>query len=170
MQANVFVTPSFRACIADFGLSSIVAGMASILFTNSFFTPRYQAPELLTGGHNNSESDVFALASVVYEVCIRIPFCLTIVYTVWEAIDGKSSVLGITLGRRYNQRRPRGLSTFADSGLCKSPSLVGSNSRLLAGAAGNATDGCSDSSTAPHLEPSDASHKYPRPLLTGMIS
>ena len=81
MQANVFVTSSFRACIADFGLSSIVVGMSSIQLTDSSMrarggTLRYQAPELLKGGHNDSESDVFALACVAYEVRLRPFLCL----------------------------------------------------------------------------------------------
>ncbi|KAJ6487027.1 kinase-like domain-containing protein, partial [Mycena sanguinolenta] len=77
--ANVFVTSSFRACIADFGLSSIVVG-SSIQLTDSSMrarggTLRYQAPELLKGGHNNSESDVFALACVCYELFTeKLPF------------------------------------------------------------------------------------------------
>ncbi|KAF7365826.1 Protein kinase domain-containing protein [Mycena venus] len=32
---NIFITPSRRACIADFGLSSIITSMSSIKFTNS---------------------------------------------------------------------------------------------------------------------------------------
>ncbi|KAJ7325743.1 kinase-like domain-containing protein [Mycena albidolilacea] len=78
--ANVFVTSSFRACIADFGLSSIVIGLSSIQLTNSSTrarggTLRYQAPELLKGGHNNSESDIFALACVAYELLTeKLPF------------------------------------------------------------------------------------------------
>ncbi|KAJ6447773.1 kinase-like domain-containing protein, partial [Mycena sanguinolenta] len=70
--ANVLVTSSFRACIADFGLSSIVNGMSSLQLTNSSMrarggTLRYQAPELLNRGHHNSQSDVFAFACVAYE-------------------------------------------------------------------------------------------------------
>ncbi|KAF7346628.1 Protein kinase domain-containing protein [Mycena sanguinolenta] len=71
--ANVLVTSSFRACITDFGLSSIVNGMSSIQLTNSSVrarggTLRYQAPELLNGGHNDSHSDIFAFAYVAYEL------------------------------------------------------------------------------------------------------
>ncbi|KAF7346620.1 Protein kinase domain-containing protein [Mycena sanguinolenta] len=78
--ANVLVTSSFRACITDFGLSSIVNGMSSIQLTNSSMrsrggTLRYQAPELLIRGHHNSQSDVFAFACVAYELLTgNLPF------------------------------------------------------------------------------------------------
>ncbi|KAJ7688621.1 kinase-like domain-containing protein [Mycena rosella] len=70
---NIFITPSRRACIADFGLSSIITPISSIQFTNSSKrtqggTIRYQAPELHKGGHNDLRSDVYAFASVVYEL------------------------------------------------------------------------------------------------------
>ncbi|KAF7367959.1 Protein kinase domain-containing protein [Mycena sanguinolenta] len=68
--ANILVTPSGRACIADFGFSSIVS---SIQLTTSTVrerggTIRYQAPELHRGGHNTSQSDVYAFACVAYEL------------------------------------------------------------------------------------------------------
>ncbi|KAF7341506.1 Protein kinase domain-containing protein [Mycena venus] len=70
---NIFVTPSHRACIADFGLSSIIASLSSIQLTNSSKrtqggTIRYQAPELHRGGHNDQCSDIYSFACVVYEV------------------------------------------------------------------------------------------------------
>ncbi|KAJ6462155.1 kinase-like domain-containing protein, partial [Mycena sanguinolenta] len=70
---NVFVTSSFRACMSDFGLASIAVGMSSTQLTNSSMrarggTLRSQAPEMLKVGHNDSESDVFALACVAYEL------------------------------------------------------------------------------------------------------
>ncbi|KAJ7688617.1 kinase-like domain-containing protein [Mycena rosella] len=77
---NIFITPSRRACIADFGLSSIITPISSIQFTNSSKrtqggTIRYQAPELHKGGHNDLRSDVYAFASVVYELLTgRPPF------------------------------------------------------------------------------------------------
>ncbi|KAJ7606526.1 kinase-like domain-containing protein [Roridomyces roridus] len=70
---NIFITPSFRACIADFGLSSIITPFSSIRFTNSSKrtqggTIRYQAPELHRGGENDLRSDIYAFACVVYEM------------------------------------------------------------------------------------------------------
>ncbi|KAJ6460860.1 kinase-like domain-containing protein, partial [Mycena vulgaris] len=70
---NVLVTPSHRACIADFGLSSITEVIA-LRFTHSTPTPRrgtvrYQAPELLLGeSWNHFGSDFYAFACVCYEI------------------------------------------------------------------------------------------------------
>ncbi|KAF8210766.1 kinase-like domain-containing protein [Mycena galopus ATCC 62051] len=71
--ANILVTPSGRACLADFGLSSIIA--MSMQFSPSPTgarggTPRYQAPELLKCPESRTqfESDVYAVACVYYEI------------------------------------------------------------------------------------------------------
>ncbi|KAJ7804374.1 kinase-like domain-containing protein [Mycena leptocephala] len=70
-QLNILVTPSGKACIADFGVSSITHAM-TLLFTTSTAngrggTARYQAPELFQGGQNHFGSDVYAFACVCYE-------------------------------------------------------------------------------------------------------
>ncbi|KAJ7142965.1 kinase-like domain-containing protein, partial [Mycena epipterygia] len=73
---NILVTPSGRACIADFGLSTIADTM-TMGFTHSTSNPqggtaRYQAPEVLSGKRSNHYgSDVYAFACVCYEVCPR---------------------------------------------------------------------------------------------------
>ncbi|KAJ7342844.1 hypothetical protein DFH08DRAFT_811184 [Mycena albidolilacea] len=67
--ANILVTPSQRACIADFGLSTIAEAM-TVRFTHTTATarggtPRYQAPELIEGGsavRNHYGWDVYAFA------------------------------------------------------------------------------------------------------------
>ncbi|KAJ7795792.1 kinase-like domain-containing protein [Mycena olivaceomarginata] len=70
---NVLVTPSCRACVADFGLASITEAV-SLRFTHSTASPkggtaRYQAPELLsTDIPNHFGSDVYAFGSVCYEI------------------------------------------------------------------------------------------------------
>ncbi|KAJ7920007.1 kinase-like domain-containing protein, partial [Mycena leptocephala] len=70
---NILMTPSRRACIADFGLSSIIASISSIQFTNPSErtrggTIRYHAPELHRGGYNDHRSDIYGFACVVYEL------------------------------------------------------------------------------------------------------
>nr|GAT51260.1 predicted protein [Mycena chlorophos] len=70
---NILVTPSHRACVADFGLSSVTDVM-TFKFPHSTAsvrggTQRYQAPELI-GTENTSTfaSDVYAFACVCYEI------------------------------------------------------------------------------------------------------
>ncbi|KAJ7139295.1 kinase-like domain-containing protein [Mycena epipterygia] len=79
---NILVTPSNRACIADFGLSAI-SDVLPLLFTHSTPTPRpgggtvrYQAPELLSGKNSiHFGSDVYAFACVCYEILTgTVPF------------------------------------------------------------------------------------------------
>ncbi|KAJ7489240.1 kinase-like domain-containing protein, partial [Mycena latifolia] len=79
--SNILVTPSRRACIADFGLSSIADSRQTICFTHSTAslrrgTMRWQAPELLRGeSGSNVRSDVYAFACVCYEIFSeKIPF------------------------------------------------------------------------------------------------
>ncbi|KAJ7921746.1 kinase-like domain-containing protein [Mycena leptocephala] len=79
---NILVTPSFKACIADFGLSAVntrtlPATQSTVDFTRG--TPRYLAPELLLGEReslgSNLSSDVYAFAYVGYEILTgNIPF------------------------------------------------------------------------------------------------
>ncbi|KAJ7139287.1 kinase-like domain-containing protein, partial [Mycena epipterygia] len=77
---NILVTPSNRACIADFGLSSI-ADLLPLDFTHSTPNPRggtvrYQAPELMSGKCSiHFGSDVYAFACVCYEILTgKVPF------------------------------------------------------------------------------------------------
>ncbi|KAJ7828965.1 kinase-like domain-containing protein, partial [Mycena leptocephala] len=77
---NILVTPSRRACIADFGLSSIANAM-TLRFTHSTAhaqggTARYQAPELFRGERpSHFGSDVYAFAGVCYEILTgKVPF------------------------------------------------------------------------------------------------
>ncbi|KAJ6581924.1 kinase-like domain-containing protein [Mycena capillaripes] len=69
---NIFITPSGRACIADFGLSSIITGTSSIQLASSSRaqggTIRYQAPELHQGEPNGLCSDTYGFACVVNEM------------------------------------------------------------------------------------------------------
>ncbi|KAJ7066309.1 kinase-like domain-containing protein, partial [Mycena amicta] len=76
--ANILVSPSRRACIADFGFSSITDS-ASFRLTNSTRrggTSRYEAPELLSlenSDPNDFRSDVYAFACVCYEIYAKKP-------------------------------------------------------------------------------------------------
>ncbi|KAJ6516320.1 kinase-like domain-containing protein, partial [Mycena sanguinolenta] len=77
---NILVTPSRRACITDFGLSSIVTELSVRMTFSSrndrAGTVRYQAPELLKNeSSNHYRSDVYAFACVAYEILSgKVPF------------------------------------------------------------------------------------------------
>ncbi|KAJ7768223.1 kinase-like domain-containing protein, partial [Mycena metata] len=77
---NVLITPSRRACICDFGLSSIVNEITLRLTQSTSVaqkgTPRYYAPELLRPqGKKSFASDVYAFACVCYEILTeKLPF------------------------------------------------------------------------------------------------
>jgi serine/threonine protein kinase len=80
LQVNILITPSHRACLADFGLST--AGESQVLQQSSSSnahatgTLRWEAPELLapeTDGNailavNTRASDIYSFACVCYEV------------------------------------------------------------------------------------------------------
>ncbi|KAJ7588154.1 kinase-like domain-containing protein, partial [Mycena floridula] len=75
---NILVTPSHRACLMDFGLSSI-AGSAIPNWTSLSVqhggTARWQSPEILHGGPNSFKGDIYAFGCVCYEVFTgRVPF------------------------------------------------------------------------------------------------
>ncbi|KAJ6501178.1 kinase-like domain-containing protein, partial [Mycena vitilis] len=77
---NVLVTPSRRACVADFGLAA-VSNTITMRLTHSTTharggTARYQAPELFQGDSpNHYGSDVYAVACVFYEILTgKVPF------------------------------------------------------------------------------------------------
>ena len=83
IKVNILITPSCRACLADFGLST-TSDSRSFQFTSAASTRvkgtlRWQAPELLdpemddASCANTFASDVYAYAWVCYEVvCMAI--------------------------------------------------------------------------------------------------
>ncbi|KAK7026375.1 kinase domain-containing protein [Favolaschia claudopus] len=77
---NILVTPSERACIADFGLSIIVNAMTLRLTTSTIAnrggTARYHAPELFgETGVKTFASDIYAFGCVAYEIMTgELPF------------------------------------------------------------------------------------------------
>ncbi|KAJ6596166.1 kinase-like domain-containing protein, partial [Mycena vulgaris] len=86
-KLNVLVKPSLRACIADFGLSTIAASQIPRITSTSSNrggTLAWQAPETMSLDHptkNTPESDIYSFACVCYEVLrLRVftgkpPFC-----------------------------------------------------------------------------------------------
>ncbi|KAJ7586416.1 kinase-like domain-containing protein, partial [Mycena floridula] len=76
---NVLVTPSLRACIMDFGLSTIAASQmaTSSASSNNAGTAAWQAPEIFENqGRNTQKSDMYSFACVCYEIFTgKPPFC-----------------------------------------------------------------------------------------------
>ncbi|KAJ6516341.1 kinase-like domain-containing protein, partial [Mycena sanguinolenta] len=93
---NILVTPSRKACITDFGLSSIVTELSVRMTFSSgnarAGTVRYQAPELLRGEKSNHYgSDVYAFACVSYEILTgKVPFfeMVTEVAIIFKVVEG----------------------------------------------------------------------------------
>ncbi|KAF7333349.1 Protein kinase domain-containing protein [Mycena venus] len=94
---NILVTPSRRACIADFGLSSIINAMTLRLTTSSALarggTARYQAPELFQGNAIKTfKTDIYAFGCVCYEILTgEIPFqeLSNDMKVMWEVAAGR---------------------------------------------------------------------------------
>jgi len=93
-QANILINKDRRACLADFGLSTITgvatyasASQASLVSNDSLVsftgggTRRWMSPELLDperfgipeseGNRPTRQSDCYALGMVIYEVSVR---------------------------------------------------------------------------------------------------
>ncbi|KAJ7666759.1 kinase-like domain-containing protein [Mycena polygramma] len=110
---NVLVTPSRRACIADFGLSA-VSNTITMRFTHSTAqarggTARYQAPELFQGDSpNHYGSDVYAVACVFYEILTgRVPF--------WELPNDMNVMFRVTEGKRPSRPLPDSGTQISDT-------------------------------------------------------
>jgi len=75
-QSNILVTESKRACLADFGFSSVIdsQGLKTASLSSAAQeggTVRFQAPELIDPqfeGSRSQASDIYAFALVCYEV------------------------------------------------------------------------------------------------------
>jgi len=125
--ANILVNQRFRACLADFGLSTIAgvecrasdtASLASVVSKTSLVsftaggTARWMSPELLdpdrfgNGGRRPTKrSDCYALGMVIYEVLSgNIPF--------WEIRNGLAVVTTILEGHRPQMPEGEGVRGF----------------------------------------------------------
>ncbi|KAJ7666763.1 kinase-like domain-containing protein [Mycena polygramma] len=109
---NVLVTPSRRACIADFGLSAM-SNSITMRFTHSTAprggTVRYQAPELFQGdGQKHYESDVYAVGCVFYEISTgKVPF--------HELPNDAGVMLRVLDGKRPSRPLPGSGTQISDS-------------------------------------------------------
>ncbi|KAF9647911.1 kinase-like protein, partial [Thelephora ganbajun] len=80
--ANILINQSLRACLADFGLSTIISTESSLMSFTAGGTTRWMSPELLdpdrlgiTDYRPTRQSDCYALGMVIYEVlCGNVPY------------------------------------------------------------------------------------------------
>jgi len=118
-QANILINRSLRACLADFGLSTIISSehhaaanasltsvtsKASLASFTAGGTLRWTSPELLDPdrfGISDSDcrptkqSDCYAFGMVVYEVCVRLRlFQFSQGFNITSGSLRRSSILG----------------------------------------------------------------------------
>ena len=69
-QSNVLISRRGRARLTDFGFTSVVRGLNSVLVPElQGCTLRWAAPEVIRGeGRNTQEADIYSFAMVVIEV------------------------------------------------------------------------------------------------------
>ncbi|KAK7019396.1 hypothetical protein VNI00_018085 [Paramarasmius palmivorus] len=68
---NVLITRSHRACLADFGLSHIADSQVfkvTSTVTHSAGTARWSAPEIHTGASSSTQSDIYSVGCLFYEI------------------------------------------------------------------------------------------------------
>ncbi|KAK7027404.1 Rho guanine nucleotide exchange factor [Paramarasmius palmivorus] len=72
---NVLITPSRRACIADFGLSRVADSriFKSTNATRASGTPGFIAPEIYNGETSTVQSDIYSVGCVYYEIITGCP-------------------------------------------------------------------------------------------------
>ena len=67
--ANIFVSDD-RILLVDFGAAQVDTGDTALTETGALVgTPAYMAPEQLTGGEITPQTDLYAVAMVLYEAC-----------------------------------------------------------------------------------------------------
>ena len=78
-QPNVLVDDSGRACVAEFGLSTVTEHLDFMRTASDHqgYTPRWTAPEVLHEGRRSKEADVFSFAMVMIEVLRRLSIVCT---------------------------------------------------------------------------------------------
>ncbi|HMS49712.1 protein kinase domain-containing protein [Candidatus Neomicrothrix sp.] len=151
---NVFLLPTGRVVVCDFGLARIGAGTGTQLGT-VMGTPGYLAPEQVRGETSGPPADVFAWGSVMYELLTGQPAfgapTNDIAALLWSVVHNEPAPLDIptdpdlgsivhaALAKNSNDRPPDGASLHH--------SLVGATTlppRVLAGSmAGGATQSSS---------------------------
>ncbi|EEB99170.1 hypothetical protein MPER_01202, partial [Moniliophthora perniciosa FA553] len=72
---NILMTPSHRACIADFGLSRVADSQLFKLTSSTSYaarTARWSAPEVHMGNRATKKSDIYSYGCVCYEASVPV--------------------------------------------------------------------------------------------------
>ena len=68
-QPSILINDTGRACLTDFGLSTITPDLKPAAPTHGYYSIRWTAPEILRGEVGVSkETDIYAFGMVVIEV------------------------------------------------------------------------------------------------------
>ena len=70
--ANILFTETGQPKITDFGISKVMEGSASTA-SRVIGTPRYMAPEQITGDRLSPATDIYALGVILYELLAGVP-------------------------------------------------------------------------------------------------
>lgn len=84
--SNILVCADGRVVLLDFGIARVIESgpNADAKTTSRFLTPRYAAPEQLVGGEESTQTDVYALGLILYELLAgALP---------WTGMDGRASL------------------------------------------------------------------------------
>ncbi|MBI3863678.1 MAG: protein kinase [Planctomycetia bacterium] len=116
---NILLDEAGIAKLSDFGLAqrNTAAGQRYVGLTG---TPRYMAPELLTGGRNSIASDMYALGITLYELTLgRYPYSQTVT-TMQEQLDLHRSA-DVEFPHHWPDDVPRGWKEVLARLLAKQP-------------------------------------------------
>lgn len=111
--ANVVIAADRTAKIIDFGIAKSFDAESSAEMTQGFVvgTPKYLAPELLSGGYPSERSDIYCMGIILYEMLTGFsPFEGKTVFEVLEKIKDHQ----ITYPESLDQLLPEALKRFIE--------------------------------------------------------
>lgn len=115
--ANIMILDNGAVKIADFGVALVPSGSLTVAGT-AFGSPKYMAPEQITGQKADGRSDIFSLGVVLYEMLAgRPPFDAAELNAILYQVLNSAPPLPST----YNPKVPQGLDRIVARALAKDP-------------------------------------------------